>query len=105
MQLEYTKEDQEPSYDNLNPSIRKSKQTPQTYGIRQIFEKPIFKWTALATVLTILTIIIVFPTVLEVTKQGNKHAIIAIFLRRCSNILSLLICVLNSHSTRSQQSQ
>ena len=71
MQTECKTEDQEPSYDNLDPTIRKSKQTPNTYGIRQIAKKPVFKWTAVATIFTIMTIIIVVPTILEVTKQGN----------------------------------
>ena len=89
MQLEYKKEDQEPSYDNLNPAIEKSKQTPKPYGIRQIIEKPVFKWTAKATVLTTLTIIIVVPTALEVTKQGNKYAyFILITFQQCSNIFT-----------------
>ena len=79
MELEYKTEDQEPSYNNLNPTIEKRKQTPKPYGIRQIVEKPVFKWTAIATVLTILTLMIVIPTVLEVTRQGNKHVIIARF--------------------------
>ena len=91
MQLEYKKEDQESSYDNLNPTIGTSKQTPKPYGIRQIVEKPVFKWTAIATVLTILTVIIVVPTVLEVTRQGNKHVIIAIiYLNNFSTMLKHL---------------
>ena len=73
MQLEYTKEDHEPSYDNLKPTVGKSKQTPKPYGTRQIVEKPVLKWTIIATVLTIFTIIVVVPTVLKVTKQGIKH--------------------------------
>ena len=70
MQLKNEKEDQEPSYDNLNPTIGKSEHPPKPHGIRQIVEKPMFKWTAIATVLTILALIVVVPTVLEVTKQG-----------------------------------
>ena len=70
MQLKNEKEDQEPSYDNLNPTIGKSEHTPKPYDIRQRVEKPMFKWTVIATALTILAIIVVVPTVLEVTKQG-----------------------------------
>ena len=76
MPTEYKPEDQEPSYDNLGPNIRKRKQTPKTYGIRQIAKKPVFKWTAVATVFTIVTIIIVVPTILEVAKQGNVQVVI-----------------------------
>ena len=71
MQTKYKTEDQEPSYDNLGPNIRKNKQTPKTYGIRQIAKKPVFTWTAVTTVFTIMTIIIVVLTILEVAKQGN----------------------------------
>ena len=73
MHVEYTKEDHEPSYDNLTTTVGATKKTSKTYGIRQIVTKAIFKWTVLVTTLTVLTIIVVVPTVLEITKDGNKQ--------------------------------
>ena len=72
MNVECTKEDNEPSYDNLTTTVGATKKTSKSYGIRQIVTKPIFKWTVLVTIVTVLTIIIVVPTVLEITKEGNN---------------------------------
>ena len=73
MHVEYTTENNEPSYDNLSTTVEATKKTPKQYGIKQIVTKPTFKWTALVTTITILIIMIVVPTVLEITKQGNKQ--------------------------------
>ena len=72
MHVEYTKEEHEPSYDNLTTTVGATKKTTKAYGIRQIVTKPIFKWTAVVTILTVVTIIVVVPTVLEITNEGYK---------------------------------
>ena len=72
MQVEYNKEDHEPSYDNLTSPVKENKKTPKAYDITQVLTRPVFKWTALVVAVTTLIIVIVVPTVLEVTKQGKK---------------------------------
>ena len=73
MHVEYRKEDNEPSNDNLSSTVEATKKTPNQYGIKQIVTRSIFKWTALVTTVTILIITVVVPTLLEITKQGNKQ--------------------------------
>ena len=73
MQVEYIKEDHEPSYDNLTTTVKENKKTSKAYAKTQILTRPVFKWTALVVAVTILIIVIVVPTVLEVTIQGKKQ--------------------------------
>ena len=71
MQAKYAKDETAPSYDNLQTTVCKSKITSRSDDIRLLLKRPVVKWTALINTITVLSVIIVVPTVLEVTKDGK----------------------------------
>ena len=71
MQKKCSKDENEPSYDNVEPTVGEKK-TSKTDRIKLLLTRPLFKWTAIFTILAILVVVIVVRTVLEVTRQGNS---------------------------------
>ena len=69
MHVEYAKEANGPSYDNLSLTVEATKKTPNQYDIKQIVTRHIFKWTALVTAVTIPIITVVVPTLLEIPNK------------------------------------
>ena len=71
MQSKYTKDKNDPSCLNVHSTVCKGRKTSKVDHVRPILKRPVFKWTAVITTITVLSAIIVVPTVLEFTKHGK----------------------------------
>ena len=72
MQAKYAKDEDDPSYDNLQSTVCKGRNTSKVDSIRLLLKRPVFKWTAVITTITVFSVIITVPTVLELTKHGKQ---------------------------------
>ena len=68
-----TKVENELCYANVQETEQESKTQSSRDRIKMIMTRPVFKWTAVAILITLVIITVVLPTVLEVTKQGNCY--------------------------------
>ena len=71
MQKQCSKDENEPSYDNVQTTVRGNTAASKTYRIKLLVTRPLFKWTLTITILATLAVVIVVPTALEVTREGN----------------------------------
>ena len=71
MQAKYAKDEDDPSYDNLQSTVCKSKNASKVDNIRLLLKRPVFKWTAVITTITVLSVMTIVPTILEITKNGK----------------------------------
>ena len=71
MKAHYVKDENDQFYDNLQSTVCKSKTVSRLGNLRLILKRPVIKWTAVITTITVVFVIIVVPTVLEVTKDGK----------------------------------
>ena len=69
--MQYSKDENEPSYDNVHRVVHGRNPTSKIDRIRLMVSRPVFKWTAVITIIAMLAVLVVVPTVLEVTRQGN----------------------------------
>ena len=74
MQAKYAKDEDDPSYDNLQSTVCKSKNASKVDNIRLLLKRPVFKWTAVViTTITVLSVMNIVPTILEITKNGKQR--------------------------------
>ena len=72
MQAHYVKDENDQFYDNVQSTVcKRSKNVSRLDNLRLILKKPVSKWTAVITTITVLSVLIVLPTVLEVTNDGK----------------------------------
>ena len=72
MQAKYAKDEDDPSYDNLQSTVCTSKNASKVDNIRRLLKRPVFKWTAVViTTITVLSVMTIVPTILEITKNGK----------------------------------
>ena len=69
--MQYSKDENEPSYDNVHPAVHGKKPASKIDRIRFMVSRPEFKLTAVITIIAMLAVLVVVPTFLEVTRQGN----------------------------------